>query len=97
MEKRYLHRDGAIVWVNLTVSAIRDEAGKPAYAMGMVEDITERKRAEKAIQENERLFRLLFEKSGDANLLLDGEIFFDCNEITVKMLGACLLYTSRCV
>ncbi|CDH44518.1 PAS domain S-box protein [Candidatus Contendibacter odensensis] len=88
MEKRYLHRDGAIVWVNLTVSAIRDEAGKPAYAMGMVEDITERKRAEKAIQENERLFRLLFEKSGDANLLLDGEIFFDCNEITVKMLGA---------
>jgi len=44
MEERYLHRDGHIVWGNLTVSLIRDARGTPQFTIGMVEDITERKR-----------------------------------------------------
>ncbi len=52
-----------------------------------IEDMTQRKQAQDDQQENERLFRLLFEKSGDANLLLDGDVFTDCNKAALKMLG----------
>ncbi len=46
MEKRYLHREGHVVWGNLTVSLVRDEGGTPQFTIGMVEDITARKRME---------------------------------------------------
>ena len=44
MEKRFPHKDGSIVSTYLTVSLQRDEAGKPAYAIVMVQDISELKR-----------------------------------------------------
>ena len=46
MEKRYLRRDGSIVWVNLTVSLVRDASGEPAYFIAVVEDISARKQTE---------------------------------------------------
>jgi signal transduction histidine kinase len=45
-EKRYLHKDGHAVWVDLTVSLLRDTAGRPKHFINVVEDITERRRAE---------------------------------------------------
>jgi PAS domain S-box-containing protein len=45
-EKRYLRRDGSIVWVNLTVSLVRDASGEPAYFIAAVEDISERKKVQ---------------------------------------------------
>jgi PAS domain S-box-containing protein len=44
MEKRYFHRDGHLVWVHLTASLVRDQAGAPVHFVSHVEDITERKR-----------------------------------------------------
>jgi PAS domain S-box-containing protein len=46
MEKRYLRRDGSPVWVNLTVSLVRDASGEPIYFIAVIEDISERKKAE---------------------------------------------------
>src|SRR5215218_9803833 len=46
MEKRYVSRGGSVVWVNLTVSLVRDASGEPAYFIAVVEDISERKKAE---------------------------------------------------
>jgi PAS domain S-box-containing protein len=46
MEKRYLRKGGPEVWVNLTVSLVRDVSGEPAYFIAVVEDISERKKAE---------------------------------------------------
>jgi chemotaxis protein methyltransferase CheR len=46
MEKRYICKDGEIVWVNLTVSILLDDIGKPHYFVSVVEDITKRKMAE---------------------------------------------------
>jgi diguanylate cyclase (GGDEF)-like protein/PAS domain S-box-containing protein len=46
MEKRYLHRDGQVVWVLLSVSLVRDDAGGPVHFISQLQDITERKRAE---------------------------------------------------
>jgi PAS domain S-box-containing protein len=58
-EKRYLRNNGEIVWVNVTVSLVRDETGGPGYFISVVEDITERKQAEEALEESEEKFRTL--------------------------------------
>lgn len=57
MEKRYVCKDGREVWVHLTASALRDEAGRVEQLIGVVEDITDRKEAERALQDSEQRFR----------------------------------------
>jgi PAS domain S-box-containing protein len=52
MEKRYLRRDGQVIWGVLTVSIVPEASGDPRYVIGIVEDITERKRAEEALRES---------------------------------------------
>jgi len=46
MEKRYIRKDGSIVWINLTVSLVFDKSGAPDYFISVIEDISERKQAE---------------------------------------------------
>ena len=46
MEKRYLHKDGKIVWVDLTVSAIGSSSKNFTFHIAVVQDITKRKEAE---------------------------------------------------
>jgi PAS domain S-box-containing protein len=50
VEKRYIRKDGQVVWANTMCSAVRDAAGNFVFTFAMVEDITERKRAEEALQ-----------------------------------------------
>jgi two-component system, sensor histidine kinase and response regulator len=50
LEKRYLRRDGSPVWVDLSVSLQRDEAGKPDYFIGIVQDISNRKQLEEELR-----------------------------------------------
>ena len=45
-EKRYLKRDGSPLWVQMAVSAVRDDAGRYCYSVGTVVDVSERKAAE---------------------------------------------------
>ncbi|MDZ7995652.1 MAG: PAS domain S-box protein [Nostoc sp. EspVER01] len=47
MEKRYFRKDNSIVWVNLTVSLMRESNGEPKYFISVVEDISERKAAQR--------------------------------------------------
>ena len=46
MEKRYIRKDGSVVWVDLSTAAVRDARGKPLYLVTHAQDITERKQAE---------------------------------------------------
>src|ERR1051325_2089609 len=50
VEKRYVHRDGEVVWALNSVSLLRDADGNPAHFIFQIQDITERKRAEAALQ-----------------------------------------------
>jgi PAS domain S-box-containing protein len=50
-------------------------------------EIKERKLAEKALNESENKYRTLFEQSANANLIIEGDKFVDCNKATLKMLG----------
>ena len=51
LEKRYVRKDGSPVWVELFISLQRDAAGKPAYAIAVFEDISERKRLEAELRQ----------------------------------------------
>ena len=54
IEKRYVRKDGEVIWATRTATAIRDDAGNPRHALIMVEDITERKRAEEALRASQQ-------------------------------------------
>ncbi|MDP2304211.1 MAG: PAS domain S-box protein [Ignavibacteria bacterium] len=49
LEKRYIHKNGNLVWVNIFVSMMFDEQGKPRETLGMAVDITDRKKAEEQL------------------------------------------------
>jgi PAS domain S-box-containing protein len=55
MEKRYLRKDGSVVWANLTVSLVRDADGAPAYFISIVEDIDDRKVMEESLRQAEKM------------------------------------------
>ena len=63
MEKRYFHKNGNIIWVNLTVSLVRTSAGKPDYFISVIEEITDKKATESQLRESEEKFRSLMEQS----------------------------------
>jgi PAS domain S-box-containing protein len=66
MEKRYIHKDGQLVWGMLTASLVRSPNGEPQYCIRMAEDITARKRSEQALRESEEMFRLMLENAPDS-------------------------------
>ena len=70
VEKRYIRKDGQAIWGQLTVSLLRDEAGRPTDTIGMVEDVTERKRAEDRLRESERMLRTVVDASPESICLL---------------------------
>jgi PAS domain S-box-containing protein len=51
MEKRYVRKDGSLIWVNKTVSLIRDAHRMPLHFISIIEDIDDRKQAEEALRE----------------------------------------------
>jgi PAS domain S-box-containing protein len=53
-DKRYVHKNGEILWVSRTASIIRDEQGEPRHFLLMVEDISERKASEAALEKSRR-------------------------------------------
>lgn len=59
LEKRYIRKDGSVVWVDASVGAIRDAQGRLETLVGAIIDITESKKAEEALQRRLRLEKQL--------------------------------------
>src|SRR5215475_5210076 len=57
LEKRYLRKDGAIIWARKTVSCVRRGDGSVDYFVSVIEDVSARKQVEKELRENEERFR----------------------------------------
>jgi PAS domain S-box-containing protein len=61
MEKRYITPDGRTVWGQASISIVRNAHGMSEHCIVLIQDITERKRAEELLRESERRFRQLAE------------------------------------
>lgn len=87
MEKRYFHKHGTAIWINLTGSLVRGEFGEPKYFIAVIEDITKRKYAEQALRESEAFNRQILDSSGDCIKVLDAE----GRLVYLNQSGQCLL------
>lgn len=72
-EFRVVHPTGEVRWIHGTGQFYYDLGGNPIRMLGMVQDITDSKRAEQAVLENERKFRVLAEHYLDPVFILDPE------------------------
>ncbi|MBE0676669.1 MAG: PAS domain-containing protein, partial [Bacteroidales bacterium] len=80
-------KGGELIWVRDNSRLLFDEKGSPEYFDGILEDITERKQAEEALKDQERVYRTLFEGANDAILILKDGLFMNCNRMAVKLFG----------
>lgn len=91
LEKRYVKKSGELLWGRLTVSLLQgngETGSQPPLTIGMLEDVTERRRAEEALKKSEERFHNLVENAGDAFFVhdLDGR-FVDANQWACDSLG----------
>ena len=70
-EKRYIHREGHAVWVDLTISLVRKPSGEHDYIIAVVQDISARKNTEQALRTSEHLLRQAHELAGLASWQAD--------------------------
>ena len=61
LEKRYLRKDGSVVWVHFTMTVERDAKGAPLYEIAVYEDITQQLETQLRLRESEARFRQTFE------------------------------------
>lgn len=78
MEKRYIRKDGGIVWANLTVTAIRDHKGTFKYNFAIIEDMTERKKLEDQLRHAQKM---------EAIGQLAGGVAHDFNNMLTAIIG----------
>jgi PAS domain S-box-containing protein len=89
LETVRVRKDGSKIVVSVTVSPIRDEAGRLSGVSAVTRDITEQKRGEQLVRRSEARFRHLFENAADAILLLDRHgTILDANPAGGALLGA---------
>ncbi len=86
--KRYLHKNGSIVWADVSVAIWRDDEGKPLHFITTVVDITERMKAELALSEEAIRRRILIDGSRDGIVVMDidGKVV-EANRKYAEMLG----------
>ena len=71
-------------WYNVP---LKDAEGKVIGVASLVDDITERMKSKKLLENSERKYRDIFEKAIDAILILKDGFFVDCNDAALKMFG----------
>jgi diguanylate cyclase (GGDEF)-like protein/PAS domain S-box-containing protein len=66
IEKRYVRKDGRVIWGHLTVSLVRDEAGHPEYFISIVKDIDRRMRANSAMERSRARLKAVLHSLSEA-------------------------------
>ena len=64
LEKRYVRKDGRIVWVYINVSVVQDTNGTPVHFLSYIRDISRRKQAEQGLRQSEERLQLALEAGG---------------------------------
>ena len=87
-EKRYMRKDGRVIWVDMNVSFIRDAYGAARLSIIIARDITERKQMEEAMLESEEKYHSILEHAYDAIIIADFEgNLLEVNKKAEELLG----------
>ena len=73
LEKRYVRKDGAEIWVKNSVSLLRDDEGKPQSVLALISDVTAEKLSQNALLQSEIRYRALIDASDQIILTMDAE------------------------
>lgn len=82
-------KDGTLLDISFSTAPLYDQKGRIIGTVGILEDITERKRTEVALRESEELFRQIFEQNEDPAFLFDPDTLaiLDANAVAVRLYG----------
>jgi PAS domain S-box-containing protein len=87
-ESQIYRRDGSILWISEKAYAVRDEAGNILYYEGLIEDITKRKKAEEALQEQIDFLQVLMNTIPTPVYYKNNQgIYGGCNKAFEEALG----------
>lgn len=88
VEKRYVRKDGSLVWIELYSALARDAEGNPAYFISLTQEISQRRAADEALRESEARYRSVIDhmSAGLIQHASDGTIVA-CNARALALLG----------
>jgi PAS domain S-box-containing protein len=88
-EKRYIHKNGNIVWTDISTVLQRDTEGKPLYFITTIQDITRKKLTEEALAVSEIRLRILIQSIPELIWLKDiNGVYLFCNTLFERFYGA---------
>lgn len=88
LEKRYIRKDGSIVWVLLTSSLVRGKGREPKYMIAVIQDITVPKRTEEAVRKSREMLRLVMDNIPQAIFWKDvNSVYLGCNAVFARFAG----------
>ncbi|MBL8027298.1 MAG: PAS domain S-box protein [Fibrobacteres bacterium] len=88
VQKRYLRKDGSIVWGEIKISLVRNRQNEPMYFLPVIQDITAKKKFQEKLSASERRFRELVRNSSDSVTILDKNgMQIYVSDVVEKMLG----------
>lgn len=88
LEKRYIRKNGSVMWGNLTLSLVRDTMGNPKYMMAVVQDISDRKALEKELYLRQARFDAFFSSAPVGLVIWDDCVrYAQMNDALAEMTG----------
>lgn len=88
VEKRYLHKNGDIVWARVSAALVHDGENTPLYFLSIIQDITAWKKAEQALHESESRYQRIVETAREGIWIMNDQRHTTyVNEHMAAMLG----------
>ncbi|MFA6136598.1 MAG: PAS domain S-box protein [Sulfurimonas sp.] len=103
MNKRYIHSDGSILWINMTISPLREQDGSHKRHLCMIEDITEKRIALKLLEDKKKELETIFDETPtpmaihneDGDILMINKVWEELTGYTHDEIDSISKWTSK--